>query len=324
MEESNSQKTWIMCPPNVDQVLNIELPFLVMVIKCTHAQCTLQLQLIDKDNVKHLINFSNLEPKKKTNRYGPPTMHLLLEPGWNRVEVDLNHIARIFDSQFLALARLKIHASCRLRRIYFTDRHYDVNEMPLPLYQGFLDYYMLKWGIQNIERSTQTKKTAGKPTMKENVLHPANGFSKLFLKNLQAKSDKIIEEFFSKQSVKSIKDYLEFKRKAKIKPYVIPDGLTASNKNRKRSETSLLDLGEIKKSINLQNTLYEKLNPSNNEKKAKSLLQQSKDGNTFKKEIIKPTVFKVYEYRYPEIMEKKSTSKDDKVPKYFNVNRYKL
>lgn len=322
IEESNSQKTWIMCPPNVEQVLNIQLPFLVMVIKCTHTLCTLQIQIIDKDNVKHLINFSNQEPKKKTNKFGPPTMQLLLEPGWNRLEVDLNNIARIFDSQFQALTRIKIHASCRLRRIYFTDRHYNNSEMSLQLYQGFLDNYMLKWGIQSIERSTQTKKTAGKPTIKENVLHPANGFSKLFLKNLQAKSDKIIEEFFSKQPVKSIKDYLEFKRKAKIKPYVIPDGPTL-NKSRKRSDSSLLDLGEIKRSIALQNCLYEKLNSSNSEKKAKPLLQLTKD-NPSKKETLKSTVFKIYEYQYPEVIEKKSTVKDKKLPKYFNTNRYKL
>lgn len=323
MEESNSQKTWIMCPPNVDQVFNIKLPFLIMIIKCSHTQFTLQLQLIDKYNVKHLINFSNLEPKKKQTKFSPPTMHLLLEPGWNKVEVDFNHLARIFDSQFQALARIKICANCRLRRIYFTDRHYDNSEMPLPLYQGFLDNYMLKWGISNIERSTQTKKTTGKTTMKENMSHPANGFSKLFLKNLQAKSDKIIEDFFSKQPVRSIKDYLEFKRKAKIKPYVIPDG-SAVSKSRKRSDSSLLDLNEIKKSITLQNCLYEKLNSSYSEKKNKPLLQPSKADNAAKKEPVKPTIFKIYEYRYPEIMEKKAAAKDEKVPKYFNFNRYKL
>lgn len=315
-EDSNSQKTWIMCPPATDQVLNIKLPILVILLKSMQSQCFFQLQFVDKNNIKHLINFSNVEPKKNTvTKFAPPRMHLVLEPGWNKLELDLFHLSKIFETEFEAVCRLKICASCRIRRIYFTDRHYDDNEMPLGLYQGFLDLYMLKWGIKTVERSSQTKKTTGKLGMKESSLHPANGFNKLFLKNLQAKSDKVIEEFFSKQPVKSTKDYLDFKRKAKIKPYAVPEG-NKINIARKSSDSSLVDLSDLKKSFLKESYLYGKLAfEEKNEKKDK--VQESND-----KQVSKYSVYKIRKYRFPEITERKlSGGKIEKLSRYPNFHK---
>ena len=311
VEESNYQKTWIMCPSNAQQILNIKLPFLVIILKSTHTQFHFQLQILDKEKVKHYIHFSNIEQQKNSvikSKSTVPRVHLILDPGWNKIEVDLSHLSKIFEAQFESICRLKICGNCRIRRVYCTDRHYDDNEMSLTLYQGFLDYYMSKWGINAVERATQTKKTTtGKPVAKDISLHPTNGFNKLFLRNLQAKSDKIIEEFFSKQPIKSIKDYLDFKRKAKIKPYVIPDN-SKMNKNTKNSDSSLIDLQEIKKNFSQDNYLYGKLAFEEKNKK----YNKRPESKSEKREA-RYSVYKIHKYKYPEIIErKKSTGKTDK------------
>ncbi|XP_003426449.1 uncharacterized protein LOC100678382 [Nasonia vitripennis] len=312
IEDSNCQKTWIMSPPDSNQILNIKLPFLVIVLKSVSTQCFFQLQMVDKDNIRHLINFSNVEGKKssaksgKISKVSPPRMQLFLEPGWNRLEIDLCHLSKIFEAQFEAVNRLKICAGCRIRRIYFTDRHYEDEEMPLSLYQGFLDLYMLKWGIKEVERATQTKKTTGKPTTtKDNAYSPGLGLNKLFLKNLQAKSDQVIEEFFSKQSVKSVKDYLDFKKKAKIKPYVIPDNSKSFHvKNVKSSDASLVDFNEIKSNFLRESSLLGKL-AFEDQVNRKGKVKESKSA----KPEVKYSPYKIHKYRYPMLLERKTNTK---------------
>jgi hypothetical protein len=288
-----------MCPPDIHQVLNIKLPFLVIILKSIHTQCHFQVQIVDKDNIRHLIDFSNVEVKKNKSIL-TPRMHLLLEPGWNKLEIDLCHFTKILNAEFDAVCRLKICASCRIRRIYFMDRRYEDNEMTLGLYHGFLDFYMLKWGIKAIDRATQTRRVPGKLlTLCDSSVRPAAGLNRLFLKHLQTKSDEIVEEYFARQSSKPLKDFLDFKRKAKIKPYVIPD-CNNLNKNKSSSDSSLININEIRSSFKSQDS-HTKMSYEE-KKEEKNKMQTSKLGN---KGEIKNSMYKICMYRYPEAKEKK-------------------
>jgi hypothetical protein len=57
-----------------------------------------------------------------------------LHYSWNRVELDLRELcARVFQTNFAFCVRIRVFASCRLRRIYFCDRHYKESELPAAL-----------------------------------------------------------------------------------------------------------------------------------------------------------------------------------------------
>lgn len=172
-----------------------------------------------------------------------------LETGWNKIELNLLHLTQAaFKCQYAVVQRLQVWGNCRLRRVYFIDKHYDNEEICPELYQGFLDSYMLKWGIHTIDKSTQTntkrtksraregqsvkgsptrhlsadnlgaggtdrsilKNSAGRKTVDENLL-----------RNLQIKTDMLVNDFFNRQSAKSSRA-LEFKQQTKWKHYALP------------------------------------------------------------------------------------------------------
>lgn len=297
IDDSNYQRTWIMCPAGTQQILNIRLSVLVIILKNLEKHVHFQLQFVDKNNVRQLVNFSTAEIKKANAlvKSMPPRVHLYLEPRWNKLEIDLNQLAHSLRLEYKALCRLKIYSNCRIRKIYMVDKHYEDDELPLSLYQGFLDNYMEKWGIREVERATQTKKTFRNAAAKDANARMAHGFNKLFMKNLQSKSDRVIEDFFSKLAVKSVKDYLEFKQKAKIKPYYIPE-IIKNGKSPKNSNSSLTDINDIKKSILHDNYVYGKLSLEK-KKDEKPKASDSKED----KEKARYSVYRIQQYRYPAL-----------------------
>lgn len=85
---------------------------------------------------------------------------LKLDDGWNNLEINLQTLCNeVYGSDYQALQRIIIYPNCRLRRVYFQDRHYEQDETPVELCQAFFDMYMLKWGIHLVERSCQTEET---------------------------------------------------------------------------------------------------------------------------------------------------------------------
>lgn len=54
-----------------------------------------------------------------------------LDPGWNQIVFDLaDYVKRAYGTNYVETTRVTIHANCRLRRIYFTDRLYAEEELP--------------------------------------------------------------------------------------------------------------------------------------------------------------------------------------------------
>jgi hypothetical protein len=65
-------------------------------------------------------------------------MPMRLDPGWNQITFDLaDYTKRAYGTQYVETLRVTVHANCRLRRIYFTDKLYSENELP-PEFKLFL------------------------------------------------------------------------------------------------------------------------------------------------------------------------------------------
>lgn len=196
----------------------------------------------------HNFQFTNLESEKQNSKAVICRVKVKLETGWNKLELNLASLTQTaFKQEYATAQRIQICGNCRLRRIYFIDKHYDDQEVCPTLYHKFLDSYMLKWGIHTVERGTQTNAKKIKSKSKSNSLKLSKQFSiedlsagetarqncskivstvsKLadedFLRNLQIKTDILINEFFNRQDTKLLQ-VSELKDNTAMKPYAFP------------------------------------------------------------------------------------------------------
>ena len=59
------------------------------------------------------------------------TMPMRLDEGWNQIQFNLSDFTRrAYGTNYIETLRVQIHANCRIRRIYFSDRLYSENELP--------------------------------------------------------------------------------------------------------------------------------------------------------------------------------------------------
>jgi hypothetical protein len=54
-----------------------------------------------------------------------------LDEGWNQIQFNLSDFTRrAYGTNYIETLRVQIHANCRIRRIYFSDRLYTEDELP--------------------------------------------------------------------------------------------------------------------------------------------------------------------------------------------------
>jgi len=134
---TNVSTTYITCPADSKKTLGIKLPFLVMIIKNLKKYFTFEVQVLDDKNVRRRFRASNYQ---STTRVKPfiCTMPMRLDEGWNQIQFNLpDFTRRAYGTNYIETLRVQIHANCRIRRIYFSDRLYSEDELP-PEFKLFL------------------------------------------------------------------------------------------------------------------------------------------------------------------------------------------
>jgi len=128
---TNVSTTFITSPSEMDKKgLGIKLPFLVMIIKNLKKYFTFEVQVLDDKNVKRRFRASNYQ---STTRVKPfiCTMPMRLDDGWNQIQFNLSDFTRrAYGTNYIETLRVQIHANCRIRRVYFSDRLYSEDELP--------------------------------------------------------------------------------------------------------------------------------------------------------------------------------------------------
>uniref|UniRef100_A0A8C4EVN6 Cilia and flagella associated protein 20 n=1 Tax=Dicentrarchus labrax TaxID=13489 RepID=A0A8C4EVN6_DICLA len=128
--DSESITTYITCPADPKKTLGIKLPFLVMIIKNLKKYFTFEVQVLDDKNVRRRFRASNYQ---STTRVKPfiCTMPMRLDDGWNQIQFNLSDFTRrAYGTNYIETLRVQIHANCRIRRVYFSDRLYSEDELP--------------------------------------------------------------------------------------------------------------------------------------------------------------------------------------------------
>ena len=96
-----------------------------------------EVQVLDDKNVRRRFRASNYQ---STTRVKPfiCTMPMRLDEGWNQIQFNLSDFTRrAYGTNYIETLRVQIHANCRIRRIYFSDRLYSEEELP-PEFKLFL------------------------------------------------------------------------------------------------------------------------------------------------------------------------------------------
>ena len=59
------------------------------------------------------------------------TSNFFVDDGWNQIQFNLaDFTRRAYGTNYVETLRVQIHANCRIRRVYFSDRLYSEDELP--------------------------------------------------------------------------------------------------------------------------------------------------------------------------------------------------
>ncbi|RLN74840.1 hypothetical protein BBJ28_00018493 [Nothophytophthora sp. Chile5] len=134
---TNVSTNFITCPAQPAKTLGIKLPFLVMIIKNLKKYFTFEVQVLDDKNVRRRFRASNYQSSTRVKPF-ICTMPMRLDEGWNQIQFNLSDFTRrAYGTNYIETLRVQIHANCRIRRIYFSDRLYSEEELP-PEFKLFL------------------------------------------------------------------------------------------------------------------------------------------------------------------------------------------
>ena len=127
----NPATTFITCPSDLTKTLGIRLEFLVIVLKNMNTPFSIEIEILDDQKQKRRIRASTFHKETVVN----PTsciMPIELDPDWNQIQFNLaDFTKRAYNTTYAETLRVTIHASCRLRRVYFADRLYNEAELPV-------------------------------------------------------------------------------------------------------------------------------------------------------------------------------------------------
>lgn len=85
------------------------------------------------------------------------TMPMRLDEGWNQIQLNLaDFTRRAYGTNYVETLRVQIHANCRVRRIYFSDRLYTEEELPpefkifLPIQVSGFSFFFFSFSVPDL------------------------------------------------------------------------------------------------------------------------------------------------------------------------------
>ncbi|KAG7394780.1 hypothetical protein PHYBOEH_004686 [Phytophthora boehmeriae] len=140
LSANNLVHTWLRFPFGVvdDQQnpsaasasLHIKIRHLVLVLKNLDQHVSLEVHVADDSDTKRRFRFSTFQTQSVVH----PLISLLplrLDAGWNQLQLDMVHLMQTcYNARFVHVISVQLHASCRLRRIYFAEQMLPEDQLP--------------------------------------------------------------------------------------------------------------------------------------------------------------------------------------------------
>lgn len=126
-----SVTTYVTCPHDPKETLKITQSVFNLTVKNLDKVFSFDVQILDDRNVKRRFRASTgttvTDVKPFTSK-----LPLFLEEGWNHITVPLQqYTARCYGTNYVQTLRVQIYASCRLRRVFFSNKICTEEEIPL-------------------------------------------------------------------------------------------------------------------------------------------------------------------------------------------------
>lgn len=85
---------------------------------------------MDSNNIRRRFRASNYQPSVKVTTF-MSSMPLFLNEHWSVVHFNIAQFTeRTFNTLYMETVRIQVHANCRLRRVYFSDKMYNNDQLP--------------------------------------------------------------------------------------------------------------------------------------------------------------------------------------------------
>lgn len=125
----NVSTTYMVCPKG-KQVLGINMPFMIMIVKNLNQCFCFEVTVRDSTNTKRRFRVANFQSYTQVLPYST-VMPICLETGWNQVIFNLaDFTRRTYGKTFSEVDSIKINANIRIKRIYFTAKLFDESDLP--------------------------------------------------------------------------------------------------------------------------------------------------------------------------------------------------
>ncbi|KAF9170143.1 Cilia- and flagella-associated protein 20 [Mortierella sp. AD011] len=127
---TNLPSTFITTPSLATRTLGIKLPYLVFLVKNLGKYWSFEVTILDDRGEKRRFRASNFQTTTRVKPY-ITTMPLRMDPGWNQIQLNLaDYTKRAYGTTYTETQRITVHANCRIRRIYFSDRLVQESDLP--------------------------------------------------------------------------------------------------------------------------------------------------------------------------------------------------
>ena len=133
---SNVSTNYIRCPPRGS--LGITMPYLCLILKNMSKDFSFEVGILDDSNTRRRFRASNYSSNTRISDF-MCSIPMKLDSGWNLIVINLSDfVKKAYGTSYASTEQIQIHANCRIRRIYFSDRLYSDEELPTE-YKLFLN-----------------------------------------------------------------------------------------------------------------------------------------------------------------------------------------
>ncbi|UJR37295.1 hypothetical protein I4U23_030004 [Adineta vaga] len=141
---SNVSSTYVTCPCCPYDSLGIKMQYLNLYIKNLRRYFVMEIEVLDSQKMHRRFKISTFATKTKIGPFGTHSPLNWIE-GWNRLTLNLDSFTKtVYGTNYIECRRITIHANCRIRRVFFADREYKEEELPLD--------YQLRCRIDRLKR----------------------------------------------------------------------------------------------------------------------------------------------------------------------------
>ncbi|CAF1920262.1 unnamed protein product [Rotaria magnacalcarata] len=128
---NNVSATYVTCPCCPYDSLGIKMQYLNLYVKNLRRYFVMEIEVLDSKNMHRRFKISTFASKTKIGPFGTHSPLNWIE-GWNRLTLNLESFTKtVYGTNYVECRRITIHANCRIRRVFFADREYKEEELPL-------------------------------------------------------------------------------------------------------------------------------------------------------------------------------------------------